>query len=152
MSKREDKNRKPLTLEETVRLFGSEQPVDLGPVQLDPLGMQFLATRVGELLKRGQGRPTDKSWDISRKIPMKQETWDALKQIAEQIGGGELRVAAGQMGAYALEIGVESLRHRPSSFERPKFDSFAPLLTLFPEEIQAEAKKLAPIIRAKAIW
>lgn len=152
MSKSQDKNRNPLTLKETVRLFGAEEPVHLGPVQLDPLGMQFLASRVGNRLKRRRGRPTDKSWNIVRKIPLKQETWDTLKQLAEQTRGGEIRLATGQMGAIALEIGVENLCHRPVTARNQSILGSASSLALFPEEIQSEAKKLAPIIREKAIW
>ncbi|KKM91860.1 hypothetical protein LCGC14_1224260 [marine sediment metagenome] len=36
-----------MTLQETIKLFGADGSVNLGPVCLDPLGLKFLAAKVG---------------------------------------------------------------------------------------------------------
>ena len=151
MNSKERNDKKPLTLQETIELFGAEESVDLGPIRLDPLGMKFLATKVGERLKGGRGRPTDKSWTMVRKIPMKQETWNTLNEIAEHLEERSFHIAAGQVAAYVLERGVDNMREQTESAADDFDIDFHPPIFECSEEIQEEAKRLAPVVE-EAIW
>lgn len=149
-----EKERKPkaLTLEETVNLLGAEEPQDTGPVRLDPIGMQILATRVAERLAGKRGRPTDQSWEISRKIPMKQVTWDSLREIADQLRADEVHVAPGQMGAIALELGVRELRGRSRRTVKATARRVASTPHVFHRESEEEARVLCPVIAEENLW
>ncbi len=152
MKSKKDGAKRQLTLQETIELFGAEEAPDIDPIRLDPLGMKFLATKVGERLKGVRGRPTDKTWTIVRKIPMKQESWDALNQISERLKEQSLHIAAGQVGAYALEWGVEIMCERAVSTANDLTLNFSFPVAVCSEEIREEAKRLTPIIAKEAIW
>ena len=148
MSDKKKRGRK-LSLEETVQLLGAEQPEDFGPVHLDPLGMQFLAARVVKRLVRGRGRPTDPSWDIVRKIPMKKETWEFLTELSRRLTSN---VAPGQMAAIALERGVEGLRHDATTGSEASEDSpYSPSYS-FAQESLEEAELLSVVISKERFW
>ncbi|PCJ57006.1 MAG: hypothetical protein COA73_11305 [Candidatus Hydrogenedentota bacterium] len=152
MSNREKSESQSLTLQETVELFGAEEPVDIGGVSLDPLGMQFIASRVARHLTKGRGRPTDKSWTIVRKIPMKEETWIALESIATELKEHDIRIATGQMGALALEIGVENFRVGTNAVDGRAGIPQAAVFASYPVEIQVESEKLASAALEESIW
>jgi len=45
---------KPLSLEETVELLGSDPPEDIGPIRRGPVGMMSLAGRIAQRLSNNQ--------------------------------------------------------------------------------------------------
>jgi len=154
MSKSKNRRKKgpPLSLEETVKLFGAKSPVPLGHISPDPLTVHVLATQVGRRLVSQGGRPTDKSWDVTRKVPMKSATWDECKRRAEALGEEGRRVAAGQVAAMALEIGLRRLDLQP-----PRRGSAALALPsgidYEPEpDSKEEAEELCAAVEAGGVW
>lgn len=150
MSKNDD--RKPLSLEETVELLGAEEPQDLGPVQLHPLGMKALATQMAKRLVSKGGRPTDETWDIARKVPMKSVTWEDCGNRAEKLREYGTRVAAGQVAAIYLELGLRvvsrmSLRGRPNRGIAVRHAHYE-----FHEESEKEAEVLCEVINEGGLW
>jgi hypothetical protein len=101
-----DRKKKRLSLEETAALLGAEAPKPIGNVRLDPISMRAVATRIGKRLASSGGRPTDSSWEISRKVPMKAVTWERLRDLAKSLAEQNVRVAPGQLAAIALERGL----------------------------------------------
>lgn len=108
MNKNNCSKSKPLNLEETIKLLGAERPMEMEHGRLDPMSMMVLATRMSARLSRKRGRPTDESWDMTRKIPMKHETWESIQQLIGDLPGPG-RPAAGQVAAMALEEGLKIL-------------------------------------------
>jgi hypothetical protein len=51
------------------------------------------------------GRPSDPNWVLRRQIPFASSTWDALKEIADQLSI-DAKVAPGQVAAILLEEAV----------------------------------------------
>jgi hypothetical protein len=142
------KKNKSLTIEETIELLGAEKPRDIGQVHLDPIGMQALAARVSRRLSSKRGRPTDPSWVMVRKIPMKRETWDSLSDIAKETNPS---IAPGQMGAVALEVGLGILldRHRGRA---SKEVAFVAAKLEIRDESWEEARQLCPTINEERFW
>jgi len=60
MSKNDDK--KPLSIEESAELLGAELREDIGPVSLDPIGMQAMANQIARRLVSKRGRARDHTW------------------------------------------------------------------------------------------
>ena len=147
----EKKELNALTLEETVDLLGAERPHDMGPLQLDPIGMQVLATKVGERLASKRGRPTDQSWDTVRKIPMKETTWDALRRIAQRMRPGACP-AAGQIGAIALEIGLQRLLDEHNARGNRAVGRATYTVLCVTEQSREEASVLCPVIAREKLW
>jgi len=150
MSKNDD--RRPLSLEETVELLGAEAPQNLGPVQLHPLGMKALATQMAKRLVSKGGRPTDETWDIARKVPMKSVTWEDCRNRAEKLREYGTRVAAGQVAAIYLELGLRvvsrrSLRGRPKREVVVRHAGYQ-----FLEGSEKEAELLCAAINAEGLW
>ena len=147
------KNRKEvLSWEEGAELLGAEAPEDIGQVRLDPIGMRVMASRIGKRLVSKGGRPTDASWSVSRKVPMKQATWDKLKEMARSFADQDVHVSPGQVAAFALELGLPELVQeaeaqpvaavRESGFACYEFD----------EESKDEAKILCGVIDEEGLW
>jgi len=112
------KVRKSRTLSaiETQRLLGSEPPISVGKLPIDPLGMSVIGSIVRERLVSRGGRPSDPAWTIVRKVPMRPETWSELDHFAQQLQEKNIRVSAGQIAAIALERGLsKTLRTEPPS-------------------------------------
>lgn len=105
------RRKKPLSLEESAALLGADAQERVGEVHLDPISMRVMATRIGERLASSGGRPTDSSWEISRKVPMKAVTWERLRELASTLAERNVRVAPGQLAAIALERGLLGLIH-----------------------------------------
>ena len=105
-----DSKKKPLSIEEAADLLGAERGVDVGPVRMDPISMRAIATRIAKRLASTGGRPTDASWEIKRKVPMKRSTWDELQRLSDRLAEENVRVAAGQVAAIALERGLSVLK------------------------------------------
>lgn len=97
---------KALSTADTQRLLGSEAPIPVGKLPIDPLGMKAIASIVRERLISRGGRPSDPAWTISRKVPMRSETWKELDRIAQKLQKQNIRVSAGQVAAIALERGL----------------------------------------------
>lgn len=149
-----EKKKKPkvLTLDETVELLGAERPQNIGPIQMNPLGMQVLAARVAQRLAGKRGRPTDKTWDISRKIPMKTATWESFQCIAKE-ARPEARPAAGQIAAIALEKGLRQIREENKASANKPIAARSKRTTLdIDEQSQEEAKVLCPVIAEGSLW
>ncbi len=150
--KKKTKKHKALTLEETVELFGANAPQDIGPVRLDPLGMQALATRVGARLAKKRGRPTDTRWNLVRKIPMEEKTWIYLQQLAASISKkASTSVAAGQMGAIALERGVHAIEIELSATQDGR-EHVMPALYNFSDESRNAARALCGTVASEGTW
>ncbi len=148
MSKNEKK--KPLSLEETMKLFGARPVGELGSPSPDPLGLQLFASEIAQRFASQRGRPTDRSWTLIRKVPMKQSTWDSLNATAQSLKANGVVAAAGQIAAIALECGLrqidrESLRSKVSEgvqrARRP-----------IPEQTRAEARRICPAVREHGLW
>ena len=144
--------RKTLSLEETVEILGAEPPEDVGPVQLHPIGMQVLATRIGARLVSKGGRPTDESLQLSRKIRMKESTWKRLKEIAESVTGRQVRVAPGQVAAVAMERGVAHLLKEARDVSTSVRGLGGSVEYEFHEESRAEAENLSAAISKEGMW
>lgn len=97
-----------LSVAETRRLLGSDEPISIGKLPIDPLGMRLIASMVRERLVSRGGRPSDPAWTIVRKVPMRPETWKELDRCAQELQGQNVRVSAGQVAAIALEKGLQS--------------------------------------------
>lgn len=148
--KKTDEKPKTLSLEETAELLGADALQEVDPVRLDPIGMQVLATKVARRMATRRGRPTDQSWDLVRKIPMKTTTWEYLKELAARLSS-EVRVAPGQMGAIALELGVSRIRFESSRTIRAVITGTDPVSFVCHEESEEEAKILCPVV-AEGVW
>jgi hypothetical protein len=145
---------KVLSLEEGLALLGAEQPEEIGEVSLDPIGLHILAAMIGQRLASRGGRPTDVSWEIHRKVPMKRQTWDQLNEMAAALAAQDVRVAPGQLAAVALERGVSNLTQdrnktkaavvgmREIQFTRYKFR----------DETEEEARELVGAIGNRRFW
>jgi hypothetical protein len=143
---------KVLSLEEGMALLGAEEAEEIGEVSLDPIGLHVLAAMIGQRLASRGGRPTDTSWEMYRKIPMKTETWRQLNKLADAFGKEKVRVAPGQLAAIALEQGLSTLRHEKrentvAAVRKIRFASYK-----FDGETEEEASVLAGAISNERFW
>ncbi len=110
-----------LSATETQRLLGSEPPISVGKLPIDPLGMSVIGSIVRERLVSRGGRPSDPAWTIVRKVPMRPETWSELDHFAQQLQEKNIRVSAGQIAAIALERGLSKTLQTESPSQVPGF-------------------------------
>lgn len=103
----------------TQRLLGSEPPISIGKLPIDPLGMSVIGSIVRERLVSRGGRPSDPAWTIVRKVPMRPETWSELDHFAQKLQEKNIRVSAGQVAAIALERGLSKTLHTEPSSQMP---------------------------------
>jgi len=96
-----------LSVAETQRLLGSERPISIGKVPTDPIGMRTIASIVRERLVSRGGRPSDPTWTIVKKVPMRPETWKEFRRCAHELQRQKIRVSAGQLAAISLERGLQ---------------------------------------------
>lgn len=137
-------DQKPLSTDEVAALLGAEVTEDIGPVRLDPIGLGVLAGRIAKRLVSTGGRPTDKSWELARKVPMKRETWAKLEQDSKKFASRGVRVAPGQLAAMALERGLGLLESdRPQEDLAAGRDPFDGEAYEFRSESEEEARELA---------
>jgi len=81
-------------------------------------GGAFGMARLAQLLHRrltpsqGErpGRPTDSSWVLRPKMPMREETANKLAEIADALSTSERRISPMQVAAHLLEEAVGGLR------------------------------------------
>lgn len=114
------KNR-ALSATDTQRLLGSEPPISIGKLPIDPLSMRVIGSIVRERLVSRGGRPSDPAWTIVRKVPMRPETWSELDHFAQQLQEQHIRVSAGQVAAIALERGLSKTLHTERPSQAPGF-------------------------------
>ncbi len=79
-----------------------------------PVGAARLAAIMSERLRpsqgKGTGRPTDPSWSLSRKVPMREETLIQLRELAKSLSGEGRKVSPMQVAAQLLERGLEQVK------------------------------------------
>ena len=148
------REKKFLSLKETIDLLGAEEALHLGHFSLDPIGLTNMATQIGKRLVSKGGRPTDSSWEISRKVPMKKGAWRTCEEISEALRSHDVRIAPGQVAAFVLEGGLAAIK-------KDKFEnviSTMPISVLstkqytFCEESIDEAKELCGVINEESFW
>ena len=78
------------------------------------LGACVLALRSRLMPSQGKrpGRPSDPTWDRSRKVPMSSETERKLKRLAEEASQTGRRISPMQLAAQLLESAVSQLPSR----------------------------------------
>jgi hypothetical protein len=126
MKRRKTRKLGSLSLLETQRLLGAGEPISVGKLPTDPLGMRMSAAILRERLVSKGGRPTDPAWTIVRKVPMRPETWAKLDRCAKELQQQSVRVSAGQIAAIALEKGLEAESKDENLVEVPVNSNFAP--------------------------
>jgi hypothetical protein len=72
-------------------------------------GLDLLADALSHRLASTGGRPTDPTWTLSRRVPFKPETWEALQNLAEELGMPGRSIAPGQLAATLVEERVAEL-------------------------------------------
>ncbi len=75
-----------------------------------PDALLSLAHRFDQRLRSTGGRPTDPDWTLSRRIPLKSETWEALREIAGTLAEHGTTVGPGQVASLLLEDQVAQLK------------------------------------------
>lgn len=148
----ETEKKKPLSLEEGAALLGADEAEDIGEVRLDPIGMLVLATKIGKRLASKRGRPTDTSWEIQRKVPMKKETWDQLGEMADALAAQDVRVAPGQLAAIALERGLSALTEQKTEDAAAAAREVQPTGYELREEAEEEATELCLVLKNERFW
>jgi hypothetical protein len=138
------KSRKPTTLsiEEARRLLGAEAPVSLPGAPSDFLSLQGLASITRNRLVSSGGRPSDPAWTVSRKVPMKAETWQKLDRYAQSLQEQEIRISPGQVAAIALERGLELAIVTDNLAQREQLTEPVNTNYEFSAEAWARAKKM----------
>jgi hypothetical protein len=106
----------PETIRELAESLGAQYVGEVPDVGGGAFGMARLAHILQERLEPGQGRrpcrPTDASWTSRAKIPLSQETEQALAEMAEQISrSGARKVTPMQVAALLLEEAVRMTWH-----------------------------------------
>jgi hypothetical protein len=108
MKRKKSRKLGSLSLAETQNLLGSGKPISIGKLPTDPLGMRMTASILRERLVSRGGRPSDPTWTIVRKVPMRPDTWAELDRCAKELQQENVRVSAGQIAAVALERGLQT--------------------------------------------
>jgi DNA-binding transcriptional MerR regulator len=103
---REDKDR-------LAEALGAARVVDLksGPVA-GPLDMLALRDQFSARLRSSGGRPTDPSWNVTRQVPFKGDTWTRLQDLASDVGASGRRVGPAQVAAVIIENGLQELEEQ----------------------------------------
>ena len=151
---KKDRKSKALSAADTQRLLGSEAPIAIGRLPLDPIGMKAIATIVRERLVSQGGRPSDPAWTISRKVPMRPKTWRRLEQLADSLREQDVRVSPGQVAAIALERGLPSnvaSKHSTLIFASLEHGD-GRIVYSFSVEIQEEGRQVSQAIAEYGLW
>ncbi len=142
MQKKRNK-KSAISLSETQRLLGSDEPVDIGKFPSDPIAMRLLPAIVSVRLVSTGGRPTDPEWTITRKIPMRPATWTRLEILSHEIRLRGASIAPGQIAAIALETGIAAIRDTRQAI--PSGHNFS-------RENREEGERLCEIIEHEGLW
>jgi len=140
-----------LSLEEAVELLEPDAIEEVDTGSLDPLGLSALATRIARRLVSTGGRPTDKSWTVAKRVPMKESTWTQLEQECKRSACRGLHVAPGQLAAIALEKGLEQFG-RESMTGSESDEAWQSGEYEFQEESEKEARDLVGAINCGGLW
>lgn len=150
MSKRDDDN--ILTPQEFAEGLGGEKVGEIPNFSLDPIGLKFMATHIGNRLSSQGGRPTDPSWKTIRKVPMKNETWKRLETIAEACKEHDVSIAPGQLAGIALEYGLPQLTEQGEAPRALLEDCLSQSAYTFPDQEMQEARELTRVTKESGIW
>jgi predicted nucleic acid-binding protein len=148
----ENTEHRPLSIEETAELLGAEICGDVGPIASDPIGLKLLAARVAARLVSKGGRPSDESWRVVRKVPMKEETWAALQAISERLAEEGIRVSPGQLAAMALEEGLPLLESKTRRKQAKTPQGSGQSAYIFSKESRDEAARLYSVREHEEFW
>jgi hypothetical protein len=107
-----------LSINDTRKLLGAENPTSIGKLPANPLEMRMVPSIVRERLVSRGGRPSDPAWTVVRKVPMRPETWAELDRCARELQEQNVRVSAGQIAAIALERGLQLVSKRENLRQR----------------------------------
>jgi hypothetical protein len=102
------------------------------------------------LVSRG-GRPSDPAWTISRKVPMRPETWDELDRLARNLREQSIRVSAGQVAAIALERGLPKSSGESTQL-LTRSDSTVTIHYRFSREVQMRALQSYRALSKHPFW
>lgn len=96
----------------TVGLVRRWHPVVLVPdvEPQSPALSEVVATELTPRLVSSGGRPSDPEWTISRQVPMKSETWEALKGLAVDASSEERHMSPAQVAGFLIEKALEPPR------------------------------------------
>ncbi len=132
-----------LSATETQRLLGSEPPISVGKLPIDPLSMSVIGSIIRERLVSRGGRPSDPAWTIVKKVPMRPETWNELDHFAKQLQEKNIRVSAGQVAAIALERGLSKTLHTepPSQMRGAIVSESAVYEYNVPQNVQLDSRR-----------
>ena len=144
------RKKKSISVEDTQRLLGADEPVLVPPLPPNPFGWKTFAAVVRERLVSQGGRPTDPAWTIVRKVPMTPETWHRLTDAAKKTERRATSIAPGQLAAVALEEGLASLTPHRVAIAAQRTSSCS--LYAFSEEARAQGHSLALVIQEKGVW
>jgi hypothetical protein len=87
------------------KTLGATRQMSLKTRPSGPLELMRLQEEIGaRLISRG-GRPSDPKWNLRRVIPLKEESWNFLRQQS-----GKLRVSPGHLAAILLEREIAQLK------------------------------------------
>jgi len=137
---------KPISIDEAIELLGADEVEDMDDASLDPIGLGILATQMAKRLVSTGGRPTDKSWTIAKRIPMKEETWKRLEEESERFRSRGMLIAPGQVAAVVLEKGLSVVvREDPC-------EAWVAADYEFEDSSEEEARELVAAIRDGGLW
>lgn len=145
---------KALSAADTQRLLASEPPIPIGHIPVDPIGMKTIAMALRNRFISQGGRPSDPTWTISRKVPMRPDTWKELERLARSMHERSIRVSPGQLAAIALERGLST----DASTEQATgvFTSFEHVgvraAYAFSAEVRVEARQMSRAIAEHGLW
>jgi hypothetical protein len=141
-----------LSFEDTLELLGARAVDGVSPPALDPLGLQLFASQIAQRLASKGGRPTDSSWELSRKVPMKRATWERLNELSRRVKGEGAHAAPGQIAALALERGLDAIEREGLSRPGSCRSSEAGSGLSFSEKILDEAREIYGAIEKGGLW
>lgn len=149
---KKSRKRTTLSIEEARRLLGAEAPIAVPGFPGDFLGLKGLASITrSRLISRG-GRPSDPTWTVSRKVPMKAETWERLDRYARKLQEQEIRISAGQVAAFALERGLEITIDTRESTQQLRPIETTSIAYEFSSEARSSARQMKQPMSQYGIW
>lgn len=90
--------------------LGSSRVVELEDgTSRGPLDLLHLGHDLYSRLRSSGGRPTDPAWSFTRQVPFKEETWTALRTLAEALAKSGRKISPAQVAAALLEEAVAEL-------------------------------------------
>jgi|SRR3990170_115410 len=87
------------------KTLGATRQVSLKTRAAGPLELIRLREEIDARLSSRGGRPSDPKWNLRRVIPLKEESWNFLRQQSDK-----LRVSPGHLAAILLEREIAQLK------------------------------------------